>query len=57
VADLSARDALEAMRHDKKIVDGRLHVVLPVEIGRTAIVTDVSTAEMEQALRLVGLGP
>jgi 3-dehydroquinate synthetase len=57
VADLSARDALDAMRHDKKIVDGRLHVVLPLEIGRTAIVTDVSTAEMEQALRLVGLGP
>lgn len=57
VADLSAREALDAMRHDKKIVDGRLHVVLPVEIGRTAIVNDVSTVEMEQALRFVGLGP
>jgi 3-dehydroquinate synthase len=57
VADLSAREALDAMRHDKKIVDGRLHVVLPVEIGRTAIVNDVSTVEMEHALRFVGLGP
>lgn len=57
VADLSARDALDAMRHDKKIVDGQLHLVLPVEIGRTAIVTDVTPAEMEQALRAVGLGP
>src|SRR5437667_6129235 len=35
IADLSSALILEAMRHDKKIVAGRLHFVLPTAIGTT----------------------
>ncbi|MPZ18375.1 MAG: 3-dehydroquinate synthase [Luteitalea sp.] len=55
VADLSAAACLEAMRHDKKVVRGTLHFVLPVDIGRTAIVTDVTELELATSLREVGL--
>ena len=33
IADLRVEDALDAIRHDKKVVDGRLHFVLPVALG------------------------
>ncbi len=55
VSDLSAEDAVEAMRRDKKVVGGRLHFVLPVAIGRTEVVDDVSERELAGALRSIGL--
>ena len=42
---------LEAMQHDKKVVAGRLHFVLPTAIGATTIVDDVTEKEMKTALR------
>ena len=42
------------MRHDKKVVSGRLHFVLPTAIGATAIVDDVTDKEMKEALKRVG---
>jgi 3-dehydroquinate synthase len=45
---------LEAMRHDKKVVAGRLHFVLPTAIGATAIVDDVTEKEIKAALVRVG---
>ena len=54
VADISRREILEAMRHDKKIVAGRLHFVLPTAIGATAIVDDVTEKEIAAALKTVG---
>ena len=56
IADLSATALLEAMQHDKKIVAGRLHFVLPTGIGATAIVDDVQEIELRSALRDVGVG-
>ena len=35
------------MQHDKKIVAGTLHFVLPTAIGATAIVDDVTEKEGE----------
>ena len=55
VADLAVADALEAMRQDKKIVEGRLHFVLPTAIGAWAIVDDVTEKEMRKALARLGL--
>jgi 3-dehydroquinate synthase len=55
VADLSAAQAIEAIARDKKVVAGRLHFVLPVAIGRTEIVTDVTTDQISAALRRIGL--
>ena len=42
---------LDAMQHDKKVVAGRLHFVLPTAIGAYAIVGDV-TAVQDQDLEL-----
>jgi 3-dehydroquinate synthase len=55
VADLEAKQVVEAVARDKKVIDGRLHFVLPVAIGDTVIADDVTGAELEQALRTVGL--
>jgi 3-dehydroquinate synthase len=54
IADVSTTQILEAMRHDKKVVSGRLHFVLPTAIGATAIVDDVTDKEMREALKRVG---
>jgi 3-dehydroquinate synthase len=54
VSDLSAAHILEAAGHDKKIVAGRLHFVLPLGIGSTTTVTDVTPKELTDVVR--GLG-
>ena len=56
IADLPSSAILEAMRHDKKIVAGTLHFVLPTTIGATAIVDDVKESELRAALKKVGFG-
>src|SRR5436309_9365673 len=54
VADIAAAEAIEAMGHDKKMVAGRLHFVLPTAIGATTIVDDVTEQEIGAALKRVG---
>ena len=54
VADLSATEMLDAMQHDKKVVAGRLHFVLPTAVGATTIVDDVTEKELRAALKHVG---
>jgi 3-dehydroquinate synthase len=46
VADLSIDEVLEAIRRDKKVVNGRLHFVLAIEIGATMTVDDVTEEEL-----------
>ncbi len=55
VADLSASEASDAIRRDKKVVAGTLHFVLPVAIGRTEIVDDVSQRELVKAMKAIGM--
>jgi len=55
VGDLRARDALDAIRLDKKVDRGRLHFVLAAAIGETQIVTDVTTRELTAAMRAIGM--
>ncbi len=43
------------MRRDKKVVAGRLHVVLPNGIGDTVIVDDVTEKDTRRALRGIGV--
>ena len=43
------------MQHDKKMIAGRLHFVLPTAIGAWAIVDDVTEKEMRKALARLGL--
>jgi 3-dehydroquinate synthase len=54
IADVSAADILDAMKHDKKVVGGRLHFVLPTTIGATMIVDDVTQNEMKASLKKAG---
>jgi 3-dehydroquinate synthase len=54
IADVSSAQMLEAMQHDKKMIAGRLHFVLPIAIGATTIVDDVTEKEMRTALKKVG---
>ena len=55
IADLDAAQVVDAVGRDKKIVNGTLHYVLPAAIGRTVEATDVTSVELEGALRAVGL--
>jgi 3-dehydroquinate synthase len=57
IVDLSAGAILDAMQHDKKVVAGRLHFVLPTAIGATAIVDDVKEPELRAALKKIGFAP
>jgi 3-dehydroquinate synthase len=53
--DLSAKACVAATTRDKKVIQGTLHFVLPVAIGKTEIVTDVERNELVRALRTIGL--
>jgi 3-dehydroquinate synthase len=50
VADVPIAEVLEAIGHDKKVVAGRLHYVLPTSIGSCEVVTDVTRDEIAGAL-------
>jgi 3-dehydroquinate synthase len=56
IRDLRTSELLEAVARDKKIVDGRLHFVLPTGIGQVEIVNDVTTGELGGALLAIGCG-
>lgn len=55
VDDLSAAACVSATARDKKVVSGTLHFVLPVRIGATRIVADVTPGELTRALRSLGM--
>ena len=55
LSDLRSSDVIEAMRRDKKVVDGRLHFVIATDVGCGQIVDDVSEQELRAALIRVGL--
>jgi 3-dehydroquinate synthase len=55
VADISIADVLEAVRRDKKVVNGRLHFVIAIEIGATITIDDVSEDELRAVLAGIGL--
>ena len=56
VADVPVPELLEAIGHDKKVIAGKLHFVLPTSIGSCDVVTDVAREEIAGAFtRLRGL--
>jgi 3-dehydroquinate synthase len=56
VADLRIADVLQAIRRDKKVVDGTLHFVVATGLGSADVVSDVSEQELREALVRVGVG-
>lgn len=55
IGDLSAAEVLEAIRRDKKVVNGRLHFVIAIEIGATMTVDDVTEQELRAVLAGLGM--
>jgi 3-dehydroquinate synthase len=55
VVDLPIPEVMAAIKRDKKVVDGRLHFVLAIEIGATTTIDDVTEDELRATLRRLGL--
>ena len=55
VADLGISEVMDAVRRDKKVVDGRLHFVIAIEVGATMTVDDVTEQELKAVLARLGL--
>ena len=55
IGDLAIADVLAAVRRDKKVVHGRLHFVIAIEIGATMTVDDVTEEELRAVLVRLGL--
>jgi 3-dehydroquinate synthase len=55
IADLSVSEILDAVRRDKKVINGRLHFVIAIEIGATITIEDVTEAEIVAVLRRLGV--
>ena len=57
VADIGIGDVLDAIRRDKKVVNGRLHFVIAIEIGATMTIDDVTEDELRTVLKRLGMRP
>jgi 3-dehydroquinate synthase len=55
VADLPIARVLEAVRRDKKVVNGRLHFVIAIDIGATMTIDDVTEDELKAVLTRMGM--
>jgi 3-dehydroquinate synthase len=55
IADLSCKEVVGAIAHDKKIVDATLHFVVATGIGETTTLKDVTEKELRTAVKAVGV--
>jgi 3-dehydroquinate synthase len=55
IADLSTDEVLEAIRRDKKVVNGKLHFVIAIQIGATMTIDDMTEEELKSVLGRLGL--
>jgi 3-dehydroquinate synthase len=55
VVDLPISEVMEAVRRDKKVVNGKLHFVIAIQIGATMTIDDVTENELQDALARLGL--
>jgi 3-dehydroquinate synthase len=55
IGDLDVTEIIEATKRDKKMMEGRLHFVLPAKIGATTIATDVTKEELARSLGALAL--
>jgi 3-dehydroquinate synthase len=55
IVDLRIADVIEAIRRDKKVVSGKLHFVIAIQIGATMTIDDVTEDELNAVLERLGL--
>ena len=56
LSDVSVKDVIAAIGHDKKVVRGTLHFIAASDRGKTVELTDVTEKELRAAVRRIGLG-
>jgi 3-dehydroquinate synthase len=55
IGDLPIQDVIDAVRRDKKVVHGKLHFVIAIDIGATMTVDDVTEDELVAVLTRLGM--
>ncbi len=55
VVDLAIPEVMDAVRRDKKVVNGTLHFVIAIQIGATMTIDDVTENEIRDVLSRLGL--
>lgn len=55
VSDLSCKEIVGAIAHDKKIVEGTLHFVAATDIGKTTTLNDVTEKDLKAAVKAIGV--
>jgi 3-dehydroquinate synthase len=55
VADLSCKEIVGAIAHDKKILEGTLHFIAATGIGGTTTLRDVTEKELKAAIKALGV--
>jgi 3-dehydroquinate synthase len=55
VADLSSKEIIGAVAHDKKIVEGTLHFIAATGIGATTTLKDVTEKDLKAAVKAIGV--
>jgi 3-dehydroquinate synthase len=55
VSDLSAKEIVGAIAHDKKVVEGTLHFIAATGIGTTTTIKDVTEKELKAAVKAIGI--
>jgi 3-dehydroquinate synthase len=55
VADLSCKEIVGAIAHDKKIVEGTLHFIAATDIGATTTLKDVTEKDLRAAVKAIGV--
>jgi 3-dehydroquinate synthase len=55
IGDLSGKEIVALVSHDKKVVGGRLHFVAATALGSTTTLTDVTEKELRAAVKAIGI--
>ena len=51
IVDLSVNEVIQAIRRDKKVVSGKLHFVIAIQVGATMTIDDVTEDELTGSAR------
>jgi 3-dehydroquinate synthase len=55
IVDLRVAEVMEVIRRDKKVVSGKLHFVIAIQVGATLTIDDVTEDELKGVLERLGL--
>jgi 3-dehydroquinate synthase len=53
LSGLKLASVMDALQHDKKVKDGKLHFILPLEIGRVEITSAVPLEMLRETVKAI----